>query len=52
MSRRRRRGSDPGPWDRVIGCLLLVKLGQSLGTGGPLAEAVCRLVDGLLAVVR
>lgn len=49
MARRRRASSE---WDRVIGCLLLVKLGQSLGSGGPLAEAVRMIVDGLLAVIR
>ncbi len=49
MARRRKTSS---PWDRAIGALLLVKLGQSLGHGGPVAEAVRNLVDGLLAVVR
>ena len=49
MTRRRRNSS---PWDRAIEALLLVKLGQSIGYGGPLAEAVRGLVEAVLAVVR
>jgi hypothetical protein len=39
-------------WDEAIQCLLLIRLGQELGQGGPLALAVRDFLDGLFAVVR
>ena len=39
-------------WDEAIRCLLLIRLGQELGQGGPLAVAVRDFLDGLFAVVR
>ena len=39
-------------WDGTIRALLLIRLGQELGQGGPLAVAVRDFLDGLFTVVR
>jgi hypothetical protein len=42
----------PDRWNHMIRSLLLVRLGQELGTDGPLALAVHDFLDALLSVVR
>jgi hypothetical protein len=37
-------------WDRIIGALLLVRLGQELGTVSPLARAVRDLIEAVLGL--
>lgn len=39
-------------WDNLLAALVLVRLGQELGTDGPLARAVRSFLDCLLAAVR
>ena len=39
-------------WNELIRTLLLIRLGQELGQGGPLAVAVRDFLDGLLQVIR
>lgn len=39
-------------WNELIRCLLLIRLGQELGQGGPLAVAVRDFLDALFAIVR
>jgi hypothetical protein len=39
-------------WNELIRCLLLIRLGQELGQGGPLAVAVRDFLDGMLQVIR
>ena len=38
-------------WNGIIRTLLLVRLGQELGTASPLARAVADTVDALAAMV-
>ena len=42
----------PDRWNQCIRGLLLVRLGQELGTDGPLARAIHDLLDAFLMVVR
>ena len=37
-------------WSKILNALLLVRLGQELGTDGPLAQTVRRLIDILLGL--
>ena len=39
-------------WNEAIRCLLLIRLGQELGQGGPMATAVRDFLDGFLGLVR
>lgn len=39
-------------WDKIINCLLLVRLGQELGSDTPLTRAVHDVIDALLRAVR
>lgn len=39
-------------WDRLIQALLLVRIGQELGSDTPLARAVRDFLDCLLAAAR
>jgi len=39
-------------WNELIRTLLLIRLGQELGQGGPLAVAVRDFLDGLLTAIR
>jgi hypothetical protein len=42
----------PDRWNQWLRWLLLVRLGQELGTDGPLAQAIHDLLDAFLRVVR
>ena len=42
----------PDRWNHMIRSLLLVRLGQELGTDGPLALAVHDFLDALIGLVR
>lgn len=48
--------SRPRPWewrlDDLITSLVLIRLGQMLGTDSPAARAVHDLVEGVLAAIR
>jgi hypothetical protein len=48
--------SRPRPWkwslDELIKTLVLIRLGQMLGTDSPAARAVHDIVEALLAAVR
>jgi hypothetical protein len=39
-------------WDRLLNALLLVRLGQELGSDTPLTRAVHDVIDALLGAVR
>lgn len=39
-------------WDRLIVALVLVRLGQELGTSGPVAQAVASLIDAVLRLAQ
>ena len=39
-------------WDRLLNALLLVRLGQELGSATPLTRAVHDVIDALLRAVR
>lgn len=39
-------------WDRWMRSLLLVRLGQELGSVSPLTKAIHDLIDALLSVAR
>lgn len=39
-------------WNELVRALLLVRLGQELGQGGPLAVAVRDFLDGLFQLIR
>jgi hypothetical protein len=39
-------------WDRLLNALLLVRLGQELGSDTPLTRAVHDVIDALLRAVR
>jgi hypothetical protein len=39
-------------WNELIRTLLLIRLGQELGQGGPLAVAVRDFLDALLSAIR
>jgi hypothetical protein len=42
----------PERWNQCVRGLLLVRLGQELGTDGPLARAVHDFLDALIGLVR
>lgn len=48
----RRRRASRSPWDGLIVSLALVKVGQSIGHGGPVAEALRGLIDAVLAALQ
>lgn len=39
-------------WDRVIQLLVMIRLGQELGTAGPLARMIHDLIDCFLKLVK
>ena len=41
----------PDRWNQCIRSLILVRLGQELGTDGPVARAVCSLLDAVLGIL-
>lgn len=41
----------PDRWNQTIRALLLIRLGQELGTDTPLSRSLCSLLDALLAVI-
>jgi len=42
----------PDRWNQIIRGLLLVRVGQELGTDSTLARAVCSLIDAVLSVIK
>lgn len=39
-------------WDRALTALVLVRLGQELGTDSPLARAVSRLIEAAIRLAQ
>jgi hypothetical protein len=39
-------------WDRLLNALLLVRLGQELGSDTPLARAIHDVIDAFIRAVR
>lgn len=39
-------------WDKFIQCLVLIRLGQELGSGGRLASLVHDVIDSFLRLVK
>jgi len=38
-------------WDRMIQALVLIKLGQDLGTDGPFAKAVHDMIEIVITII-
>jgi hypothetical protein len=39
-------------WDKLINCLLLVRLGQELGSDTPLTRAIHDVISAIIRAVR